>query len=544
MVRHPAVTRLRRGALLLLPFAFLGYFFVYPLVTIIVTGLTGGDSSALSAFADVFSRRRLGGIVWFTVWQATASTLLTLLIALPATAALSRYDFGGRRLVKASLTVPFVLPTVVVATAFLALLGPGGPLGIDLRRTVWAILAAHVFYNVAVVVRTVGSAWERLDPRIEDAARVLGASPWRTFRTVTLPLLRPSIVSASSIVFLFTFTSFGVILILGGFSFATIETEIWRQATALIDFPVAAALAVLQVLGVTAILLLYSRSQRRSAVQVPLTAARVGLRRLTTSRQRWFVYASVWGLAALLAAPLSLLIARSFRVADGYGLDHYTALGSGDGPLFVPATTAVGNSLGFAVVATVVAVAVGMTASIVIAQRQGWLSTAFDTLLMLPLGTSAVTIGFGFLVALDVPIDLRTSIVLVPIAHALVATPFVVRTTVPVLRSVRRSLREAAAVLGASPAAVYRRIDLPIVTRAALVGAGFAFAVSLGEFGATLFIARPDRPTMPTAIFRLLSRPGTANFGQAMAMSTLLMVVTAGVILWFDRLRIGDLGEF
>jgi len=99
-------------------------------------------------------------------------------------------------------------------------------------------------------------------------------------------------------------------------------------------------------------------------------------------------------------------------------------------------------------------------------------------------------------------------------------------------------------VLGASPARVWREIDVPIAARALAVSAGFAFAISLGEFGATSFIARPDTPTLPIAIFRLLGRPGTLNFGQAMAMSTILMAVTAVVVLLTDRLRVRDVGEF
>ena len=148
------------------------------------------------------------------------------------------------------------------------------------------------------------------------------------------------------------------------------------------------------------------------------------------------------------------------------------------------------------------------------------------------------------LVALDAPIDLRSAWVLVPLAHALVAVPFVVRTVVPVMRSVRTRLREAAAVLGAAPGRVWREIDLPMVARAAAAGAGFAFAVSLGEFGATAFIARPRTMTMPLAIFRFLGQPGELNFGRAMAMSVVLMVVTAIAITLFDRYRPASLGEF
>ena len=165
--------------------------------------------------------------------------------ALPIAYVFARYEFPGKRVLSALLTVPFVMPTVVVGSAFLALLGSRSPLGVDLSRTIWIIFAAHVFFNLSVVVRTVGGLWSHLDPRLEEAARSLGATRWQAFRTTTLPLLRPAIVAATSIVFLFTFTSFGVILILGGLTYATLEVEIYRQTTSFLNFPIAAALAIL-----------------------------------------------------------------------------------------------------------------------------------------------------------------------------------------------------------------------------------------------------------------------------------------------------------
>src|SRR5262249_31036975 len=150
-------------------------------------------------------------VAWFTLWQAVVSTLLTLAVGLPGAYVLARFNFPGRRLLNAFALVPFVLPTVVVGAAFLALIGPRGALGLRLDHTIWAILAAPVFYNCAVVLRVVGGVWAQLDPRTEEAARVLGASRWRAFRQVTWPLLRPAVLSAASIVFLFTFTSFGAI---------------------------------------------------------------------------------------------------------------------------------------------------------------------------------------------------------------------------------------------------------------------------------------------------------------------------------------------
>ena len=164
---------------------------------------------------------------------------------------------------------------------------------------------------------------------------------------------------------------------------------------------------------------------------------------------------------------------------------------------------------------------------------------------MLPLGTSAVTLGLGFILALNTPpLDLRASPWLLPLAHTLVALPFVVRSLTPALRSIRPRLRQAAAVLGATPGRVWREVDLPLAGRAALVAATFAFTISLGEFGATAILARPEQPTMPIVIYRFLGLPGALNFGQALAMGTILMLVCAVGILAIERFRVGDIGEF
>ncbi|MFF9334635.1 ABC transporter permease [Streptomyces albogriseolus] len=543
--------RLRNAArlgLMAVPVAFFAVFFAYPVAAIVARGLKADGGWQPGRIVDVLAQSDVRQVLWFTLWQALVSTALTLVIALPGAYALARFDFPGKQVLRAVITVPFVLPTVVVGTAFMALVGRGGLLdelwGVRLDTTVWAILLAHVFFNYAVVVRTVGGLWAQLDPRQEEAARMLGASRLTAWRTVTLPALAPAVSAAALMVFLFTFTSFGVVQILGGPAFSTLEVEIYRQTADLFDLSTAAVLTLVQFVAVGAILALHAWTVRRRETALRLVDASVTARRPRGAGQWALLGGVVATVVVLLLLPLAVLVQRSFGSA---GLAYYRALTEADGGVFLVAPIeAIGNSLSYAVAATVIAVVIGGLAAVALTRRDaGRLVRGFDALLMLPLGVSAVTVGFGFLIALDEPpLDLRASWILVPLAQALVGVPFVVRTMLPVLRAVDVRLREAASVLGASPWRAWREVDLPLVRRALLIAAGFAFAVSLGEFGATVFIARPDNPTLPVAVARLLGRPGDLNYGQAMALSTILMIVCAVALLVLERLRTDRTGEF
>ncbi|MBT2477815.1 iron ABC transporter permease [Streptomyces sp. ISL-94] len=536
------------------PLAFFGLFFAYPVAAIVGRGLKTGAGWQFGRIGEVVARPDIAGVLWFTTWQALASTLLTLLIALPGAYVFARFEFPGKQLLRAVVTVPFVLPTVVVGTAFLALVGRGGLLdemwGVRLDTTVWAILLAHVFFNYAVVVRTVGGLWAQLDPRQEEAARVLGAGRFAAWRRVTLPALAPAVAAASLMVFLFTFSSFGVVVILGGPSYATLEVEVYRQTAQLLDLPTAAVLTMVQFVAIGLVLGVHAWTVRKRETALRLVDPGRTTHRPRGPGQRLLLAAVLLTVALLIVLPLGVLVERSFDAPGGYGLGFYRALqdaAAGGGTFLVPPLEAIWNSLRYALAATAIALVVGGLAAAALTLPQtssggtpsgGRFVRGFDALLMLPLGVSAVTVGFGFLITLDQPpLDLRTSWILVPLAQALVGVPFVVRTMLPVLRAVDGRLREAAAVLGASPLRVWREVDLPLVRRALLIAAGFAFAVSLGEFGATVFIARPDQPTLPVAVARLLGRAGELNYGQAMALSTILMLVCAVSLLVLERLR-------
>ncbi len=538
--RRSAVPAIGWMAAAAAPLVFMALFFVYPVLTVVADGLGG--------LVEVLGRSAIRGVLWFTLWQAAASTALTLAVGIPAAAMLARLKPRTRRIVRAVITVPFVLPTVVVAGAFNATFDRFGldSGALSLHHTVWAILAAHVFFNYAVVVRTVGSWWAGLDGRNADAAAVLGATPARAFAHVTWPLLRPAVAAAAAVTFLFSFTSFGVILILGGPARATVETEIYRYAITRLDFATASALALCQLVAVAALVVLAGVAERRRAV------ARRAPGRTAPRRRRGVIVPNAVVAVLLLGVPIGSLVERAFATGDGYGLANFAALGERVQMLPATALAALWHSLGFAALAMAIATVVGVLASIVVvggrtraamAERgSAWLRRVLDAGMTLPLGVSAVTVGLGMLLALDTPpFDFRTVWWIIPVAHALVGMPFVVRTLVPTLRSIDDRLREAAAVLGSSPLRTRREVDVPIASRAVAVGAAFAFAVSLGEFGATAFLPRrPDTLTAPLALFRLLGTPGETLQGQAMALAVVLMAATALSVLVIEGLRRTD----
>ena len=524
-LKHKVRGAAARLALVALPAAFLGLFFVYPLGTILARGL------GRSLPTDVLFDAGTVHILWFTVWQAAASTVLTLAAGLPLAWATARVAFRGRGLVRALVVVPFVLPTVVVAAAFLALLPE------SMQRGVVPILLAHVFFNVAVVVRVVGGYWARLDSGLWDVAATLGASPGRRFRELTLPALRPALAAATALTFLFCFTSFGVIVILGGPRFATLEVDIYNLATQAFDLRAAAALSLLQLVAVMAIVAVSSSLEARAGAQLPIAVEQLTARR-ARGWERPLLGAVLATAAVGFGLPLGALVERSFATPSGAGLAFYRALGRETPTLLVVPWRAVEYSLAYAAGATAVALAIGgLAAAALVRERAGrWL----DAAVMLPLGASAVMLGYGFVIAFaSPPLDVRDSTWIVPVVQALVAAPFVVRILAPALRAVDPRLREAAAVLGARPVRARREIDLPLLLRPLGVAAGLAFAIALGEFGATVFLARSDRPTLPVAIFRFLERPGATNQGTAAALCVVLMAVTVIAVGAADRLTAG-----
>ena len=488
-------------------------FFVVPLIVLMLQGITMSD------ITRVFGGAIRSDVWWFTTWQALASTAATLAVAMPATWVIARHDFRGRHAFVALLTLPFLLPTVVVGVAFLTILPS------SLHYTALAVVVAHAYFNVAVFVRVVGPVWAGVPQALLHAAQTLGATPNIAFRTVTVPLIRRALLSALGITFLFCFTSYGVVRILGGPRLATVETEIYLRAVGLGDIGMAVALSILQMVVLVAVAIAFTRlagSRRYSfgnSTPAPKPSGRVG------------VIAAMY--AALFALPLVVVFFRSFNVNGTTSWSGWRQVFTGE------FGAAVLQSLEYAVVAAAITIVIGFGVAHTVVQRNVRLleSTTAATLTI-----SSVTLGLALIVTFDTPpFDLRSSWLITPIAHALVALPIVIRTITPVVASIPVGLSHAAATLGASPLRSWLGVQWPLARPAVLAASAMSFAVSIGEFGATSFLTRRSSETMPVAIDRLLGRPGDLNQLGAYAMASILIVVCIAAVVLLDDRRTGDM---
>ena len=511
--------------------AFYLIFFFYPIGKILSIGFS------LASFEQAFTSVSVRKALWFTIWQATVSSALSVAIGLCISSVFVKSEFRFKKFLQSLTFIPFVMPTVVVASAFISvnemLKLEGTPL--NLQGSALGIIAAHIFFNTSIVVRTLTSTWPMIDFESEQAAQTLGANKFRIFFQITLPQLKSGLVSAGSLAFLFTFTSFGVILILGGLGKATIETEIWRYATQRTEFETAAVLGIVQLLVVVAMLTINNKFLITNSRNT----------NLGSKVQYWYPVSrfrkavnSVF-ILGFFGFPFFVLLERSLSTPTGYSFVYYKQLlwKSSDERFAIFGTRkAILNSLIWASLAMVIATVLGVIAAYLLTNTSKSISQFSGVFLLLPLGASGVLLGFGILISLNTGFfDFRSAWWIVPVAQGLLGVGIVARISSNAIKKIDPTIRHAASTLGASSLLIWKKIDYPIIAKAVIAGSAFSFALALGEFGATSFLVRPQRPTIPTTIFNLLGRPGSSTFGQAMALSVILAVITWIVVSLLDR---------
>jgi len=500
----------------IVPLVFIGVLFYWPLTKIIALGLSAN-------WIEIYLEPATLKAIWFTVWQAAVSTLIALVIGIPGAYILYRKKFLGQRFIRALITVPLVLPTIVVAIVFS---------GFNEIPAIPLILLAHVFVNYSLVVRTLGGVWATMDNQTEEAAADAGAGRLRTLLQITLPQLKPAIVSSAALTFLFCSSSYGIILILGGGMVTSIETEIAVASLQFLDLNKAAALALLQ----TAITVL------AFSISESLAKHPIGIEQVDESDDKPALDKRDWPAAAitalvviaLVSIPLLTVLFKAFSVDGVLSLENFVNLtGRGERDLLnISVWQATLNTLRNVFISGTVAVTLGALISYLLSRslrsrRASFSNRFFDLLFLIPIGISSVVLGFGYLVTFgDGPLPIRSSWLVLPIVQSIMALPLVVRIIYPALISIGSEHREAAALAGANSRQTWWSIEVGIIRNVIFTAIGFALIAGIGEFGAASLLAYGDQATLPTVLYALISRPGGQNFGMAMAVCAILIVLT------------------
>jgi thiamine transport system permease protein len=494
------------------------------------------------------------GLFGFTAWQAFLSTLASVALGLPGAYVLARFEFPGRRTLRSLTILPFVLPSIMVVVGFVATFGQFGTFNalltsVGLPRvsalyTLEIVVLAHAFYNAPLVTRMVGSAWENVNASAVETARSLGASPLHAFRHVVAPQLYAALAASALLTFVFTFMTFPIVLGLGGLRLATVEVWLYARVQQL-DYSTAAALAALETMLSLALMYVYLRYEARraeSGTGNPLSRHR--LVNADTARE-WLVRAGIAAYGVVVAlvflAPLASMVLASFGGASDPTLRWWSFLFERQAGSRTQPSVAVQNSLLFGVGALAVALPMGVVVA-AFTTRSGRGRKIADAVLMAPIAVSGIVVGFGLLQSLVFGVEIfgtRVRVIgatAVVAAHAVAGYPFVVRTVAPMLGAVDHQLVESARALGASRARALWDVEIPLVWPGVLAGAAFAFAISVGEFDATVLLASEGAYTMPVALERyLVDRAAGPSVGPAAAMGTVLLVVTAASFVVIDR---------
>jgi thiamine transport system permease protein len=534
-----------RWAAIASPLMLLAAFLVFPVVVVLVEGLVFGPGTS---FIDVASSSVTQTVLSFTLGQALVSTILVVIIGVPGAFLLARLRMKGKSLLRASLIVPFVLPPIVVVVGFLRVFGEYGILDsilmslagtsesvLNLANGVVGIVLAHTFYNIPLVIVMVSSALERLNPEIEESADILGATTFQKFRHVVLPHIRASLLAAAILTFLFCFMSFPIVLALGEGRYLTLEVRIW-YAFRSFDFGEASSLAMIQILITLALAYSYIRLGRIEDSTGRTTSIKTTSFDELSLKWKSMAVAYLALIAVLVAGPI-IAIAQA-AVYNPFS-DQYTLEGFAN--LFDPSTGGgllpLVNSLLYAVLATILAVVLGIPLAYLHRTRRKGLPTLASAMTLLPLGVSAITVAYGLMRIIAVPLGLTTNPwILIVIAQTLIGLPFSARAIEISLRNIDSEVLEQAESLGASRLQTLFFVELPLLAPGILAGGVFAFAMAIGEMSATLFIALEQNTTLAVVIYQYL---GVRKIVEAGAAAFVLVAICFIAFLVMEKIS-GD----
>ncbi len=544
-----------RGEVYLIPaFLFMLLIFYIPLSGILVKGVHSEKGSfSLEGIIGIIGSSYYRKILIFTFFQAVVSTVFSVLIGLPGAWVMSHYSFPGKKLIRAVITIPFILPSILVVLGFVLFFGKNGVLNnflntlgigdIKILYSFKAIIIAHIFYNFPIAIRIISSLWAKIPQSQMMAAQSLGAGKIRVFRTVTLHQILPAVLTSSMIIFIYCFMSFAIILVLGGGpELTTVEVEVYRLAKVSLDLNRGSSLALIQSTLTLLFMFIYSSLEKyKSYEEKLLTSANKPKYTLKFDLKSLFIILYFILILLLIVAPPFSVVMESFKESRSFAAEKQFSLywykqifnPTSNGTYSKIAFNSLKNSLFYAFATVLMTIPISTLVSWVITRKKLRFPAVTELFFLLPLGISSVILGLSYMrLSNMLPSTFKGSAMLVILVHTSISLPLVFKPVLSIFRKIKISLREAALNLGASSFRTFLDIELPLIKSGLLTGATFAFAVSIGEMNATLMLSQPGTTTLPIAIYRLI---GSYKFFGACALGTILMFICLIAFLAIDR---------
>src|SRR6185436_18700830 len=521
----------------------------YPLLMTLVEALRGPAGWTAAHLREFASRPDEWVALWRSLWISVASVVLAAAVGIPLAFLFERTEFPGRRFLAAVTALPVALPPLVGVLAFLFLYGESGFVSravqalLGLEQPPWrlagpgAILLVHAYSMYVYFYLFTRAGLSRLDAALLEAAASLGAGRARTLWRVTLPLLRPALVSAALLTFMTSLASFSAPYIFGG-GFRVMTTQIVASK---LNGDVGMAQVETVMLAVLALLGLWAmRRADRAAGATGVRGVAPSRRHLRSPLARLGTGAVGWLLAGLLLLPHAVLLLVSLVppftwtnqwVPPVLQLSNWTGLFAQPEKL-----RPVLNSLWMAAASTIAALALGFVAARLSVVRKGFLSAALDWLIALPWAIPGTVFAVALATTFGVSQPWLGRFVLIgtpwilPLAYLVRSLPLTGRGALAGLRSLDPALEEAAASLGADRWRRLWRVVVPMLRPALAAGAGLAFITALGDFVVSVVLYTYD--TRPISM-EIVSSLRLQDLGTAAVYGVLLMTAsTAAFLLW------------
>ena len=518
---------------LLISLGFLGLFVVYPLVKILSVSVS---SEAVAVYQRLLAARGTWRVILNTLWMglgvASAGTLLGFLFAFVQV----KLDVPFKRFFNLVGILPVISPPFAVAMSTIVLFGRSGLITkrlLGIRYDIYGLdglilVMAISFFPVAYL--TLLGMMRALDPALEEAAVNLGASRWRVFRTVTLPMLTPGLASSFLLLFVEALADLANPLLIGG-NYTVLASRIYLAIIGEYDLHAGAVLSlILLVPSLTIFFFQHYWVSRRSYVSV--TGKPTGRHQpIRSPWVKWPLFALCLLISGLIVLMYGFIfvgaVTKVWGINYGLTLDHFRFV------LFGYGSEAMTDTTLLATIATPVAGLMGMLIAFLVVRRQFMGRNLVDFTSVLGLAVPGTVVGIGFILAFNQPMlgglipKLTGTALIIILAYVVRCVPGSVRSGVAALQQVDTAMEEASASLGASSVTTFRRITMPLIRPAFLTGLIYSFARSMTSLSAIIFLVMPRWRIMTAQI---LNEAETGRFGNAAAYCVVLIAIVLAAI--------------